>query len=251
MQRRTLESSGIEIDKQEKINRHLIKKLYKTTSDKETLEKEIGEYKKPILYVEDKYDQIYKISFLKARGIECGKDNFEDLFKEKAQFIIRSAESAGNLAGRLNVPNNDGYEDKKIIGLFDFDKEGRERIYHLKKAKFWQNNFSGNIKSGFFKKRNDHPCFYALILPIPDKLKRLASLDWPDFASYVEIENLLPESFLKENKLVEKKICPAGDFLKIKEDKKDKLWKMLFDLPEDYFENFNPLYEKITELFTS
>ncbi len=248
-QRRILEESGLEINKREKINGHLTKRLQESILDKEHLEKEIEEYKKPILYVEDKYDQIYKIAFLKVKGIECKNDNFDDLFNENAPFLIRRGEGAGKLAGRLRSPNHDGYEDKKIVGLFDFDKEGRENYHHLKDERFWENNDSGDIKSGFFRKRNDHVCFYALLLPVPDKLKRLASLEWEGFASYVEIENLLPESFLEGSKLVENKKCPAGNYLKIKKTKKDKLWKMLFDLPKEHFDNFNPLFCTIMKLF--
>ena len=50
----------------------------------------------------------------------------------------------------MRVSNNDGYEDKKIIGLYDFDKEGREQIHQLKKEPFWDENYSGNKKNGFY-----------------------------------------------------------------------------------------------------
>jgi AAA15 family ATPase/GTPase len=249
-QRRILEKSGFEFDKQERINKHLTKRLEDAILDKKTLEQKIEEYKKPILYVEDKYDQIYRIAFLKTIGIECNNENFEDLFKENALFNIHSGEGARKLAGRLRSHDHDGCEEKKIIGLFDFDREGREHFYHLQNEKFWPDDCSGNLKSGYFKKRSDHKCFYALLLPVPDELKHLASLIWPDFVSYVEIENLLSKSFLEEKQLVEKKECPAGKYLKVKENKKDKLWKILFDLPEEHFKNFSPLFERIMGLFT-
>lgn len=249
MQRILLERSGLSIEEQEKINKLLTKELQKKILNEEALEREIEEYRKPILYVEDKYDQIYKVSFLKINGIECNKENLEELFRKNAKFIIRRGEGAGRLSGRLKAPNNDGYEDKKIIGLFDFDKEGRENFHHLKKEPFWKNEHYGDIKSGFYRKRTDHPCFYALLLPIPDELAHLASLDWDNFISYVEIENLLPLKFLKENSFVEKKSCPAGDYYKIKNDVKSKIWENIFNLSGEDFRNFKPLFDKVAELF--
>lgn len=135
------------------------KKLQDAILNKESLETEIEEYKKPILYVEDKYDQIYKIAYLKIQNHIITKDNFEIIFKEKAPFTIRRSEGAGKLWGRMRVSNNDGYEDKKIIGLYDFDKEGREQIHQLKKEPFWDENYSGNKKNGFYPKTTLMKCF--------------------------------------------------------------------------------------------
>jgi len=247
-QRRILEKSGLEISEQERVNKQLTKRLQSTILSKEALEKEIEEYKKPILYVEDKYDQIYKIAYLKVHKIECNIDDFELYFKEKAPFTIRRTEGSGKLAGRLNSANNDGYEEKKMIGLFDFDREGREKIERLDES-LWKKEFIGEIKSGFYKKRKDHNCFYAMLLPIPDELKHLASLEWDNFTSYVQIENLLPIDFLEKNNLVDKAPFPGGSYLKIKKEKKDRLWKKLFELKEENFRHFIPIYTKIKELF--
>jgi len=156
------------------------------------------------------------------------------LFRDNAGFTIRRGEGATKLQGRLRAPNNDGYEDKKIIGLFDFDKEGRECIHHLKKDTFWQ---------------DDHSCFYAMLLPIPEELNSLADLEWEHFASFVEVENLLPSDFLIEKSLVTNKNSPAGTYQKIKANKKPRLWEQLFDLPSDAFRGFSPLFTKISELF--
>ena len=249
LQRQLLEETGFEIGKQEKINNHLTKQLEKAILEKSAIELLIEEYNKPILYVEDKYDQIYKIAYLRINGIDFDISNFEEKFKVEAPFTIRRGEGAGKLCGRLKAPNNDGYEDKKIIGLFDFDKEGRENLHHLKKEKFWDNNYFGDLESGFYRKRTDHKCFYAMLLPIPSELSNLASLDWDNFISYVEIENLLPEFFLIDNSLVMEKQSPAGKYYKIKDTKKDDLWKLLFKLTKEDFKNFEPIFFKINELF--
>ncbi len=86
-------------------------------------------------------------------------------------------------------------------------------------------------------------------MPIPEELNHLASLEWDNYISYVEIENLLPSKFLTDNSLVTKKSSPAGDYLKIREDKKTKIWPLLFDLSNEDFDNFKPLFEKIINLF--
>jgi hypothetical protein len=249
-QRTILERSGLERSKQEKVNKRLTKRIVNVLQDKDSLELEIEEYRKPILFVEDKYDQIYKIAFLKLNSLPCEKSNFEDTFKEKAPFTIRRCEGAGGVAGRLRVKNHDGYEEKKVIGLFDFDKEGRENYHCLHKDSFWDSDNLGNLKSGFYKKRTDHSCFHALLLPIPDDLRHLASLEWEDFVSYVEIENLLPIDFLKKEKSGKMVKFPGGTYFQIKKDIKSKIWKRLFDLNEKEFDNFKPLFDKIFQLFT-
>ena len=200
---------------------------------------------KPILYVEDTYDQIYKISYLKLNNIIIDENNFEEEFKKHAPFTIRRGESAGRLSSRMRVYNHDGYEDKKIIGVYDFDKEGREQIHHLKKEPFWNDDYYGTKKDGFYRKRNDHDCFFALLLPIPERLTSLADLEWPDFASYVEIENLLPEEFLTNNSYAVKRKIPGGNFLEVKKSAKSKLWKKLFDLDKNDFKDFEQLFNQI------
>lgn len=248
-QRKIVEESGLQIDEREKIINHLNTRLKNAILDKHSLEIEIEEFKKPILYIEDKYDQIYKIAYLKCAGIGFDKSNFQEIFKERCPFTIRRSEGAGKLTGRMRVMNNDGYEDKKIIGLYDFDTEGREQIYNLKNETFWEKDFFGDKESGIYRKRKDHPCFYALLIPIPDILKNFANNEWENFISYVEIENLLPENFLLEKNFASKKNFPGGDYLKINDSKKSKIWESLFDLKKDDFNNFKPLFHKLFELF--
>lgn len=248
-QRKIVEESGLKIEERTKIIKHLNKRLQDAILSRDSLEKEIEEFKKPILYVEDKYDQIYKIAFLKTHNIECNKNNFELVFKENAPFTIRRSEGAGKLSGRMRVANNDGYEDKKIIGLYDFDKEGREQIHLLSNDSFWEDKYYGDKKAGFFKKRKDHNCFFALLLPIPDELENYASIEWENFISYVEVENLLPHKFLIENSFASEQSYPAGKYLKINDRKKSKLWESLFDLQVNNFSNFIVLFDTINSLF--
>jgi AAA15 family ATPase/GTPase len=248
-QRKIIEESGLEISKRAKIIDHLTKRLKDAILNEETLEKEIEEYNKPILYVEDKYDQIYKIAFLKLNEISFDRTNFEQQFKACSPFTIRRSEGAGKLSGRLRAANNDGYEDKRIIGLFDFDTEGREQIHRLKDEKFWDDEYYGDIEHGYYRKRNDHDCFFALLLPIPNELKKFANITWEGFVSYVEIENLLPSIFLVANSFAVEQDSPAGRYLKINNQKKNRIWEMLFDLSKEDFKNFKPLFDTIFRLF--
>lgn len=211
----------------------------------------IAAAQKPILVVEDKHDAIYKIAFLKTQGVEIEGGNFSELFEQHAPFEIRRAESAGAVAGFLGMNNTDGYEDKKVVGLFDFDKEGTECFYHLKKKKNWDTNISGDPARGVFKKRNQHDCFYSLLLPVPDRHKELiSSVENGKFGSYVEIENLLPDQFLAENDLVEvEQITGSLCYNKIKNSAKSTMAGLLVSAHIEVFEDFKPLFAKVNELF--
>jgi predicted ATP-dependent endonuclease of OLD family len=204
---------------------------------------------KPIFCVEDEYYQIYKIAYLKLKKITCTKDNFENLFNENAPFVIRTGKSAGGVAGLLRMKDSSLFQEKKIVGLFDFDREGRENYYHLKKESFWNDNNDGNLKEGYYKKRTDCENFYAMLLPIPEEINNLASLEWGDFISYIEIENLLPKEFLIDNNFVVETTAP-GDikYLKVKKTIKNQLWRKLFDLTKDDFKDFEPLYNRVNSL---
>lgn len=250
-QTKAIAKSKLDKKNQEKVKAAIIGEMEECLQKLKSVEEKVEEYEKPILYVEDKYDQIYKIAYLKTEKIDCTKDDFNKLFKEKSFFALRRGEGASGVAGRLRAKNTDGYEDKKIIGLFDFDKEGRENFHHLSKESFWVDDYEGDKESGFYKRRTDHGCFSALLLPIPERLHGFADLAWENFVSYVQIENLLPENFLHQNKFINETNCPAGQYCKIKENKKDKIWKKLFDLDSDQFLDFIPLFNKIKELFNS
>lgn len=221
--------------------------LSDTDIDIEEMIKKIKEYEKPILYVEDKLDKIYKLIYLKLNKIDFTKDNIDCVFRNNASFTIRRSEGASKLSGILRMPNTDGFDNHKIIGLFDFDTEGRRQFHFLSKDKFWPDDILGDIKTGFYKERKDHSCFVALLIPIPDRLMHLASLEWDEFISYIEIENLLPLEFLKNNNFVKEKKIPGNIYYKMDEKKKSIIWKKLIDEDVELFKDFIPLFEKINE----
>ncbi len=221
---------------------------YTILKETETFEKDIKEelkkINKPVLYVEDEYYQIYQIAYLKLNDIDCSEENFENKFNNKAFFTVKTGKSAGGVAGLLRVKDISIFEDKRIYGLFDFDKEGRENFYNLAKDTFWEKENIGELKDGFYKKRNDCTSMYALLLPIPERLNHLTSLEWENFVSYVEIENLLPEKFLEDNNFVDKKTAPGNiSYYKCKKDIKNTLWKKLFALKKEDFMDFENIFK--------
>jgi len=210
---------------------------------------------KPSLIVEDMYDQIYKIAWLKLNDITYlnNESDINQKFEDNSNFKIYGFGSARSVAGLLRSNNVDFYKDKKIVGLFDFDEEGSKNFYFLNKGKKgWSNEILGNLKQGFYKKRNDHGCFYTLLLPIPESLKNnVTDIRGKKFTSFVTIENLLPEDFLKKHNLCSVEKVLNIEFLKAKDNKKSELWKKLYDLTKDDFSNFIPLFNRVSELFNS
>jgi hypothetical protein len=213
----------------------------------------IEEYEKPILIVEDKYDSIYKIAYLKSKEISCTIDNFKEVFKEHCYFTIRRAESARSVAGKLKMNNTDGYENKKIVGLFDFDKEGSEQFYLLRNGNNWKNSeIKGELMSGLYRTRDKHSCFHSLLLPIPSRHTNLVSdIKNGKFENLIEVENLLSDEILLENNLVTKEKVYNIDYFKIKDKAKSSIDKVLIDLTKDDFKDFIPLYTQIHKLFNN
>lgn len=212
------------------------------------LKDQLSKLSKPILFVEDKYDYIYKIAWLKINNIpEISERNIDNLFANNAPFTINKCEGATCLQGFLNAKNIEYWSDKKVIGLFDFDEEGIKIFKGLKENCWNKNEILGELQSGYHKKREDSDCFYALLLPIPERLINTVSFD--DTKAFVEIENLLPKSFLLTNNLVNQKKYFGIDYLEVKDNKKNTLWKKLIDLSNDEFNDFKPLFEIINNLF--
>ena len=52
------------------------------------INKEIAKIEKPLLLMEDTYSEIYKVAWLKIKGISFGEENVDAIFEEKAPFKI-------------------------------------------------------------------------------------------------------------------------------------------------------------------
>jgi predicted ATPase len=251
MQAEEISNSHLSKDTQKKVNEELINDMRSCLERLSKAKSKIEEYEKPILIVEDKYDHIYKIAYLKLNSIEFTLENLDDQFSNNAPFIIRRGESAGSVAGILSMNNTDGYTDKKIIGLFDYDAAGSERFYQLKKQNNWDDIIHGDKETGFYKKRNQHDYFHALLVPVPKRLENLVSdIKEGAYVSCVEIENLVDEVSLVKHKLVDKKNLLGRDYYKIKDSSKGKSGKVFESLDKECYNDFIPLYGKVFELFS-
>lgn len=251
-QLKELQSSTLNVSQQKNIYKELEEEYKKCLSKLEGANSKIEEYIKPILVVEDKYEAIYKIAYLKCKGITFEKDTLDDLFNQHSNFVIRRAEGAGSVVGFLSMNNTDGYTDKKVIGLFDYDEEGCKSFYLLKgKAnKAWQDEILGEKKTGYYRYRKDHKHFFALLLPIPDRLNSITSeVKDKVFASCVEIENLITEQKLIDLNCVQEKSIFDKKYYKIKDKIKSKAFDKFGGLPSIDFEDFTPLFNQIDFLF--
>ncbi len=218
----------------------------------QTAQSKIEEFLKPILVVEDKYEAIYKISYLKSEHINFTKNTLDSVFSENAPFAIRRAGGAGSVRGFLSMLKTDGYEDKKIIGLFDYDKEGCENFYHLKNGceGEWNDPIAGDKTSGFYRKRKLHPCFYALLIPVPARLDSITSdITKGVFTSFVEVENLISEQKLIELKCVDEQSVLTTKYYKVKDSVKPRALDLFASLDRKEFEDFVPLFSRVKALF--
>jgi len=254
-----LDKNGIET---EPSSTEVFREAYDTMFEKNKRYKRLYEElmnaqtKKYQLYVEDKYDQIYKIAWLKVNDIDFDEANLLTKFDENAPFQIFGGYASGGVQGLLNCANVTPYSEKCIIGLFDYDKEGSEKFLRLH-----ENNIrliynkcpEGTLLEGFYKKRVDHQCMYALILPVPLKQQTLihSNADWNSaarFDNYFEIESYLPKDYLATNNDFSNDSTISELFV-LKDDKKDKFWKSLINEPKELFTDFQLLFNRINELF--
>lgn len=228
------------------------KKMY------ESLKSSHKEYK---LLVEDSYAQIYKIAWMKLKGIDFDKDNLDVVFDNNVDFEIISGNDCSGIAGLLNAKSTEIYKGMKVIGLFDYDKEGSEKFYQLKEG-FNKKDILGSLSSGFYKTKtiaSDDTKIFALMIPVPKRLHSLISRSqngedkiWAGdgmFANYVEIETLLPVSYLQTSEGYELNNICGTDYYKAKDKNKKSLWKDLVLQDKEVFSDFIPLFKAIHSLF--
>lgn len=203
-----------------------------------------------MLLVEDKYDQIYKIAYLKNKDIDdLTEDNLDEKFKQNANFVIHGGYSTGGLYNVLNCMNISRDIGSKIVCLFDFDGEGYKtfkKIGDLKKGddKLFL-SLEGNIRDGLYRKHCEINK-YAMILPIPERLEKYVSKKHSTFC-FIEVESLISEEYLKENSKAEI-ASELFNFYKMKDDHKKDFWKDLLSIDKKYFEDFRPLFNRL-EMF--
>ncbi|MCP4049273.1 MAG: ATP-binding protein [bacterium] len=245
MQRHLLNTSDLKIEEKTKINQKLTKRLESMILTEEALTQEIEEYKKPIVFFEDTYIQIYKIAFLKINGIECDENNFENIFKDHSPFIFKSKECDNELNKFLDMVSVSEWADKFILGVFDFDAAYNK--FNGLKSKRWGDKI-GSEKDGVSRKRKDHPCFYAMLLPVPTHRTSYASIALAS-KSRLAIELYFSDDILtKLGNSGEETVTGVSERIKIFQGDKSLFWKELFYLPVNEFESFKNLFIKITSV---
>ena len=237
----------------QKANRQFYDKIKDQKERIETLEHQIHASGHR-LFVEDQYDQIYKIAYLKVKGIDgLTEENYEKKFEETAGFSIHGSFSTGGLIGWLSGLNMTADQDCVTVGLFDFDSEGYQKFKALKEKKvdkqrmFLEENGS-SLNCGLCLK-HFQANRYALMLPIPKRLEDYVSVK-SSSDCFIEIESLISEEYLKANGKAEQRsnvLC----FYKMKDKHKRDFWKDLLNADKEYFKDFEPLFDKIDGLFFS
>ncbi len=203
------------------------------------------------LLVEDEYCQIYKIAYLKLKGIEeLTEYNLEQKFSENANFSINGNYATGGLYHYLNCQNTTLDNQCKRICLFDFDQAGYQTFKKVKDLKIQSQKIydliSENISSGLCLKHKSCDR-YALMIPIPNRLLKFVSKK-SSADCFIEIESLLSETYLKTNNKAEVR-SEALPFYKLKDNHKKDLWKDLLTENKDIFKDFEPLFTTIDSIF--
>lgn len=168
-------------------------------------------------------------------------------------FFVQECYSASVLRNLfLNGEGSKGifnqYSDRKLIALFDFDKEGYEN---------W--NRGGDFKH--FEEEDPSKCLtisnkkngYMMLLPVSNKepIKSLAKIDNNETLknkSKLTIESLfLNVPNLKETLFVQEPVVGGGSIY-VFTGKKIKFTEKIKNLEKDYFNEFIPLFEKIKQI---
>lgn len=244
--RRILDESGLDSDKQKQIIESQNSRIRKLIIGKEDLEKVIKEFSKPILYVEDKYDHIYKIAFLKLNSIDFNYSNINEKFNEKCNFQIFSKNSSKELNKWLDMVEISDQIGKMIIGLFDFDSAFGD-FNGLKKEKW--TSILGDDNTGLYRSRKDHNNFHSLLLPVPEHRGLYASKK-SGAKSTLCIELYFTDDTLRSlGNLGEEPIPGVSEKRKIFIGKKNKFWQKIIDLDQSDFKHFKLLLNAIERLF--
>lgn len=205
-----------------------------------------------ILFVEDKYIQIYKLAWLKLNGFNPSIETLESDFEQNASFKVFSKSNKDSLKGFLSNPFMDEWSNQRIVGLFDFDDAYNCFKDLLKKDKVeeqirWSPK-KGTISTGIYCTREKYKNISALMLPVPEYRAGIA--DEENTTNRLEVELLFKDEDIKEmygtNEYKTEKIIATIEIPKI--DNKEHFWKKAINLSKDKFSGFIPLFESIDKL---
>lgn len=234
------------------VNKRFYDKIKNQGERIQELEQHLHESGK-MLFVEDKFDQIYKIAYLKVKNVsDVTEDNFEEKFRQHSNFEIHGNFSCGGLYQRLMSQNFTSEQNSTIICLFDFDQEGFQKFEDLKSKKDNKDKIfsadDSSLREGLTLKHY-RANRYALMLPIPERLEKYVSAK-SSSDCFIEVETLLSQEYLESNDKARQRSEPLPFFM-LKDGHKCDFWKDLLSVDKKYFEDFEPLFNKIEKIFDS
>ena len=243
-QRKILDKTNISKEKKDEIISRLSQRIEKSILNEENLKREIEEYNKPLVFVEDANLQVYQIAWLKLNDKSFTKESFKEIFKKECPFIIYPKKGRVSLNKYLDEAGIDEKIGKKICGIFDFDEAYIKDFNGLDQTR-WEIE-DGSRETCLIRKRKDHECYYALMIPVPPS--RFEYVKGTKH-TYLTMEHLFEDSFLKDINCYDGFDTPAGSLEITKIKRKNVLWKELLDKEKHNFKNFKPLFDKISLLF--
>jgi len=193
--------------------------------------------RRPIVITEGKTDQkILTIAWEKLnngaeipfRIISSGIQIEEDKRTGCADSVRRSLEYISTLT------------DRKIIGLFDNDREGNEQFKGLNKSIFEPHNLQNNTRKHQIKN------IYGLILPVPAHRQFFVQAD-SITQRYFVIEQYFENELLQQHNMKGESILGTEVFL-VNDSNKNTFSELAHTFPVEKFENFRILFDKISEL---
>ena len=240
-----------------KIPRSKYMEVYALKKGRSVTEKEIREHiqeiqkinnwaqsPNPILYVEDEKTQIYQIAYLKLRGLDFKGSNLVEIFEEHAPFKIHGLGGKNQLQSLMNERDVSWFTHKGVLALFDFDDAFRD-FKNLDKN-IW-GKMEGTEATGLYKERKDCCLIKAMTLPVPKHRREYASRN--QIVRVLEIEDYFEDEAFNQvlqNRSKSKIIYPGIQKTVIKD--KERFWRNLVDLKQEYFIHFKTLIDKVEEL---
>lgn len=216
--------------------------LFTATKDSRELCENLKKIEKPILLVEDRYTELYKVAWLKLNDKNFSQENLEETFNEECPFCIVPANGCAKIRALLQRDYLiEKIKDKKLVALFDFDEAYID--FNNLPSELWGEAL-GEEDSGLTKNCIKYSNLHTMMLPIPTHRKNIASKKFKA-KSMLEIELLFSDETLG-NDCSSNPNAP-GNFPHFVGDK-DSFWITTVNYEKQEFSNFKPLFDKVMEL---
>lgn len=187
---------------------------------------------RPVLFVEGKTDkEILNVAWQKIYGETELPFHIQDAFD--CYFI-------NNMFARGDIFNN--YPDQKFLALLDFD-DAFKKAKETSKRKKWKRKEFAEPHQVTFTLPNENGVM--LTLPVPSFRATYAGLNISN--SYLSIELLFSDEIVAEF-CKEEAVAGGALIKKFKDAKKTQFSQKASDFPEEEFDQFKPLFERLIEL---